>query len=429
MSVSKSKIKAHNTPSFATGKTAPEDFSEPQEENAPSGTTPLSSPKTKIRTKNKGECGELYAFARILAEGSIPIVKSDLSPTKALISFRKLHRNDNGPDDDKGKRYDIIETLNSVWITRDDSQGVMVDQADIQMATDSFLQTILSSNTVRVDDPTLLELLKLLDTDKISAPSADKSDFHALTTSANSSLPASMGFSVKCFLGGPPTLVNANHEKSALRFEVLFQGIPANKQQIDTLLRIQQQSPSRLRSENTFSHLRQHDGMLRFVATRGDQLAKNLKLIDGDALDVLALLLLERYWTNNMNATLEELIDTASKENGIARHPFLSELNYDSKKTKKFLRIKMANILMQFTTGATVSREWDGRAQAAGGFIIVEPDGEVVCLEHLNPDETRNFLLSHTHFETPSTKRHFSGFYEEGQKLYFDGQFQVRLKL
>ena len=75
----------------------------------------------------------------------------------------------------------------------------------------------------------------------------------------------------------------------------------------------------------------------------------------------------------------------------------------------------------------TPSKNWDGKFQATGGYIIVREDGEVLCYHIYNHNEFQDYLFKNTRIETPSTTRYgFGSIYKENNKNFIKLNLQIR---
>lgn len=75
------------------------------------------------------------------------------------------------------------------------------------------------------------------------------------------------------------------------------------------------------------------------------------------------------------------------------------------------------------------SQEWNGRDEAAGGYIIVTRSGNVVAYHIHNRDFFETYLLEHTKFERGSSIRHHYGtIYKIDGQMFIKLNLQVRFK-
>ena len=77
----------------------------------------------------------------------------------------------------------------------------------------------------------------------------------------------------------------------------------------------------------------------------------------------------------------------------------------------------------------TPAKEWSGRDDATGGYVIVRDDGKVLAFHIYNRDMFEDYLLESTKFETASTSRHgFGNVYEEDGEFFINLNLQIRFR-
>lgn len=71
------------------------------------------------------------------------------------------------------------------------------------------------------------------------------------------------------------------------------------------------------------------------------------------------------------------------------------------------------------------ARQWDGRYEANGGYIVVKENGDVVCYHFYKRNDVEDNLYNNTRFDRPSRKRYGWGTIIRGE----DGKLFMRLNL
>ena len=90
-----------------------------------------------------------------------------------------------------------------------------------------------------------------------------------------------------------------------------------------------------------------------------------------------------------------------------------------------FYEHKMKVLLLDAALGMTPSKEWKGRYDANGGYLVVRKDGEIVCYHFYNRNDVEDYLYHNTRFERGSRTRHNFGSLFKGE----DGKACIRLNL
>lgn len=95
-----------------------------------------------------------------------------------------------------------------------------------------------------------------------------------------------------------------------------------------------------------------------------------------------------------------------------------------------FYEHKMKVLLLDAALGMTPSKEWKGRYDANGGYLVVRKDGEIVCYHFYNRNDVEDYLYHNTRFERGSRTRHNFGslFREEDGHVYIRLNLQIRFK-
>ncbi len=190
-----------------------------------------------------------------------------------------------------------------------------------------------------------------------------------------------LGFSVKSHIGGAPTLANANRDNSWFLFEVVAaDGRKLTKQDWQTPSEIKTQMEEEKLIHRCLAMLRRRGYIIRFSHTNS-ALDYTLRIIDSRFPEILAEIPLEHYTlsADRGRRTLSDLVNDCCKHYGDIAG--FSGLGGTEEEVRMSVQYKMQNFLLAFSTGATVSRKWDGKDIANGGFIVVLQDGRVVCLE------------------------------------------------
>ena len=90
-----------------------------------------------------------------------------------------------------------------------------------------------------------------------------------------------------------------------------------------------------------------------------------------------------------------------------------------------FYEHKMKVLLLDAALGMTPSKEWKGRYDANGGYLVVRKDGEIVCYHFYNRNDVEDYLYHNTRFERGSRTRHKFGSLFKGE----DGKACIKLNL
>jgi type II restriction enzyme len=369
------------------------------------------------RTLNKGESSEFYSFVYILANQEVPLVDKELVPIgNDTVRFLRLYRSDNNV-------YTVLNDGSVRVVSENDSS--VVSREDLQEMADRLLLEIKGNRKISADCPAVTDIMGMLKTTQISAKGQDKSDFTAEVITPGAVTCHALGFSVKSQMGNSATLINANKLGSQFQYKIVKEhGYPLTEADKETVRAIAAEaSQSKQKQKLTVQRLYANGFRLQFVKTTALELSITLAMMDSLAPKIIAEMLVEHYRSEG-SVPLRELVLRVVKEHAL---PELPTLGRNDDEISASLMYKVKHILLNFSTGATVSHVWDGKDRASGGFLVVKKNGEVVCLELYTRDTIGEYLVRNTRFETPSSHRHPSGDVREDKDgLYFDLQLQVR---
>lgn len=343
---------------------------------------------------NKGEWTELLVLAELLCAGRVEVRKYRRDePSRELqivgISRRNSDKEDFTIDGD---------------IVRFTASGRTLLRSSVCTKKNSLLPAIrlgkLVFSTNEGDD-----LLELLEIDQLKTGS-EKSDLYLNVIDPLTGVSGLQGYTIKSFLGSPPTLFNASRATN-FTFEIS----PA----------IDSTEITRLNSLPIRKMCREivdNGHMLTLVGCR-ESFAENLSLLDSRMVDVVSSAMLAYYSMRcGKSGDLGLIADFLATSNP------LGVVN-----PSVFYHHKLKDFLEAATYGMVPSRLWDGKRSAPGGLLFVFKSGGLGCIPPVNADEHRQFLLDLTKFDGPSRKK-----FQFGQIRETEGacrltlNFQIRFR-
>lgn len=353
-------------------------------------------------SKNRGDWGEFYVLIYLLGQGKL--FASDNSLNKidsSYFSIKNIYRTES----DNNHVIFSIPDSNKVKILINDMFEKNITQEEFVREANLLLKDIpAGSNSFTI--PHGEAFLNNLGCKKLAASSRDITDIKMRIHDFQTGLDQDMGFSIKSYFGGPPTLLNAS---GATNFIYNVTGV--TKEEAQTINAIN----SRAMIQDRISAIKDCGGSLTFSNLESDTFSNNLLLIDSKMETLLSHILKYSYENNETDCKIVlERIEQKNPLNypryGIYTHKF-----------KDFLCAK--------ALGMDPGRPWNGTDDANGGYIVAKPDGEVVAFHIHNRDTFKEYLLENTVFERASTKRHnFASIYSEREKLLIKLNMQIRFK-
>ena len=138
-----------------------------------------------------------------------------------------------------------------------------------------------------------------------------------------------------------------------------------------------------------------------FMRCKSETMESNLFCIRESMAEVLAWMYRERLLVNTDTKDVDALCERMKRADPLGwQLPRLCE-----KVVKDFLFASFS--------GMTASRPWDGSEQANGGYIVVRPNGKVLCYHASDRERFRDYLLHNTFIEYVSCKKYHWGYVEK----------------
>ena len=103
---------------------------------------------------------------------------------------------------------------------------------------------------------------------------------------------------------------------------------------------------------------------------------------------------------------------------------------YKVKNIENIYGIKFKSLLVNVALGMTPAKEWDGKFEANGGYLVVKNDGDIVCYHFYDRNQLEDYLVKNTTFDNPSRSRYHYGAIYRGKdgKAYLKLCLQIRFK-
>jgi len=342
--------------------------------------------------RNKGELSEIYALLKVIYQEIIAYGDLSASTTDDTIKVMKIHL-DNSDIELKGVHCYVYDNADNATLYNKSQVISEVELNDILShitnGKGTFSSGIIDSK------------VSFLGMDKSKGTSQEKSDI-VLSFLEKGIENLNQGTSIKSFLGGSPTLLNASQ---ATNFIYEVEGL--DSQNIDEINNIETSS----KIKDRIAKIESLGGSLKFHKCENNTYESTLRKVDSKMPEILASALKSFF----LKETSNRLSDYVSQQ--IADPSRQQEVGC---RLKDFVKSTMLGI---FPT-----RDWDGNLKA-NAVLLVNKDGDLVFY-HTNKEATlKDFFYQQTFFDTPSTSRHrFGNVYRESNgKTYFKLNLQLRL--
>ena len=244
---------------------------------------------------------------------------------------------------------------------------------------------------------------------KLKAPSKDKADIHIVIHDLRTGMSPLLGFSIKSQLGHASTLLNAGFPTN-ITYKISdydldddeVANINAVKSHVDRVAAIMAKGCT-----------------LEYYDIEHQVFKNNLLFLDSIMPEFIARCLLLD--STSGKTSIRDCVEAIA-----ATNPF----KFGGSDVTAFYAHKMKVLLLDAALGMTPAKEWTGRYDANGGYLVVRRDGEIVCYHFYNRNDVEDYLFNNTRFERASRERYdFGSLYRgEDNHVYFKLNLQIRFK-
>ena len=362
-----------------------------------------------IITGNKGEWSEIYVLLRLLADGKIFAADEQLNRIENMFfPIIKILR-----EETLGKVFEY-RTGSVVRVVLNDETLVEVPADVFDREAEKLLAEIKEqggSGAFAIENTNAF--MNKLYVNKLTAPSADKSDISVELHDTNTGYEQVVGFSIKSKLGSPSTLLNASGSTN-----FIFKVSNLNPALIPAINAISTKN----KIKDRITAVIENGGHISFCKMESQEFQNNLFMIDSQMPEIVAQMLLGYFGGHASNC--DELTKYACEAIPMLGgktflYPDIMKMNFYTHKVKE--------LLCAAALGMKPATPWDGTDEATGGYIIVKQDGDVLAYHIYNRDAFRGYLLNNTKFESASSSRHGYGtLYEQSGGICIKLNLQIR---
>ena len=354
-------------------------------------------------TGNKGEWSEIYALLKLLGDGKVHAGDAKLNKLKNLYYpiLDIIRKEKDRPRFD----YKPQHEQNIVVIFDDGTEFKRIPVDQFIEQANALLHEIRTRKDRAFPIPNTETFMHEIGCTKLKAASQDKSDIHIVIHDLRTNMNPLLGFSIKSQLGSPSTLLNAGKPTN---FIYKVEGGELNDKDIAEI-----------------NNIEDHLHRMQAIVDKGCQLVyndmdnatfkNNLLFMDLCMPQFVGMCLLTDNLPNS-TSTIKEAVESVADKN-----PF----EFKGKNVLAFYEHKMKVLLLDAALGMTPAKEWLGKYDANGGYLVVKTNGDIVCYHFYNRNDVEDYLYYNTRFERASRKRHGFGSLYRGD----DGNVYVKLNL
>lgn len=353
-------------------------------------------------SKNKGDWSEFYVLLYLLGTKQLYAADEQLRKmTDFCFPIKKILRNDTPAKyiEFAINGIDKVQIYINSQLTREMTSAEFIAEAntlynDILCGKGSF------------DIPHAEQLLNDMGLERLAAPTTNITDIKMELHDTHTGIDQMMGFSIKSYIGGAPTLLNAS---GATNF--IYEVIGLNDTEMNEINAIQ----SKTKIMDRICAISDFGAAIEFREAANNIFSGNLMMIDSRMEEFLAKLLVYSYANNELDC--KKLVEYLEEENPLC-YPRKGMYVH---KFKQFLCAK--------ALGMEPSTEWTGEDEANGGYIVAKANGEVLAYHLYNRDKFKQYLYENTKLERGSTSKHgYASIYKENDKMFIKLNLQIRFK-
>lgn len=357
-------------------------------------------------TGNKGEWSEIYTLLRLLGEGKVHAGDANMNRMDVYYPILNIIR-------EESKRYeykpDVRQSI--VIVSENGDEYARVSMDDLMRESATLLETIKGTAQRRQGAfavPATESFMKKIGCSRLKASSRDKADIHIVIHDLRTGMTPLLGFSIKSQLGSASTLLNAG-ETTNICYRIV--GGAMTDDEINEINSIKNHLPR-------MEALMGRGYSLKYSDIENKTFKNNLLFLDTCMPQFIASCLI----CDSMPAsasTIREAVEMVARDNPMA---------FEGHDILAFYEHKMKVLLLDSALGMTPAKEWKGRYDANGGYLVVKKDGDIVCYHFYNRNDVEDYLYNNTRFERASRSRyHFGSLYRgDDGSVYMKLNLQIR---
>lgn len=356
-------------------------------------------------TGNKGEWSEIYTLFKLLGEGKVHAGDAEMNKLDIYYPIVNIIR-------EESKKYEYRPNIEQqiVIIDENGTEYARISMNKFMTESALLLDEIKSASNRSFEVPRSESFMAEIGCTKLKAPSKDKSDIHIIIHDLRTNMSPLLGFSIKSQLGSASTLLNAG-ETTNILYKV--EGYSLGDEEILRINNIKEHLPRMQEIINLGCRL-------EYADIEHPTFKNNLLFLDCSMPRFIADCLVVDSMPN-ATSTIKDAVESVALKN---------PLGFTGSDINSFYEHKMKVLLLDAALGMTPAKEWKGRYDANGGYLVVKKDGEIVCYHFYNRNDVEDYLYNNTRFERASRSRYHFGelFRKEDGCVYIRLNLQIRFK-
>lgn len=337
---------------------------------------------------------------KLLGDGKVHAGDADMNKLDLYYPILNIIR-------EESKRYEYRPNADQhiVVIDEDGKEYARISMSRFIQESEYLLAEIKNGGSRAFEIPASEAFMNEIGCSLLKAPSKDKADIHIIIHDLRTNMTPNLGFSIKSQLGSASTLLNAGLPTNIL---YKIEGVEFTDDDIKAINAIKDHLPR-------MKEIVERGGRMTYSNVEHQTFKNNLLFLDCCMPKFIAECLVVDSLPN-ATSTIKDAVEMVAVKN-----PF----GFTGNDVVAFYEHKMKVLLLDAALGMTPSKEWKGRYDANGGYLVVRRDGEIVCYHFYNRNDVEDYLYHNTRFERGSRTRHNFGSLFRGD----DGCVYIRLNL
>ncbi len=340
---------------------------------------------------NKGEWSEPYCLLKVMSDKKLFLCEPNLSSAGISINVTGGRLSDN-------VTYRINDDAVSFSIKNNEKEYSF---AYLQEIAANVLVELKKSQPRTFPIAAIEQLFSEIGNPSIKSKSSNKSDCLLSVYDDLINSEEDLNFSIKSFLAGSPTLINAS-KATNFTFKV-----ETDNQQL-----------KELKAKALIRNLNKNKSAITFTGMDSDVYFRNLMLIDTQ-MPLIISEVLKIYFGSKIKL-ISEIVKILEQTNPLN----ISDVS--------LYKNKISDFLFYSSTGMFPNKKWEGIQNIDGGCIIVKDDGELATFYIFRRSflvKFREYLYSQCFLDTASTTKHgFGRLYRENDRTNLKLNLQVRIQ-
>lgn len=353
---------------------------------------------------NKGEWSEIYTLFKLLGDGKVHAGDANMNKLELYYPIINIIR-----EESKKYEYQPNTSQHIVIINENGKVYARIKMHKFLEESSKLLTEIKQAKKSAFEIPNAESFMGEIGCSKLKAPSSDKADIHIIIHDLRTNMTPLLGFSIKSQLGHASTLLNAGTTTN-ITYQIV--GATLTDAEIEDINGID----SHL---DRMATIYEKGCSLVFQDIDHPTFKNNLQFLDYCMPQFIADCLIEE--STGESSSIDYCVSKVAQKN-----PF----EYSGQNVKEFYAHKMKVLLLSSALGMMPGKEWTGRYDANGGYLVVRKDGEIVCYHFYNQNDVEDYLYNNTRFERASRRRYkFGELYRgENNDVCIKLNLQIRFK-